>query len=144
MRVMAFFKASADSEQAMSPTPEMIEAFAAMDRWTEELVQAGIFIAAAGLKPSADAKRIVLDGTERTIIDGPFAGARDLVAGFAIWEVKDMDEAVAWAKRCPAPATSSNEIEIRPFLETADLAGFVTSGELAAPRAGDRGRLGVA
>ena len=101
MRVMVFVKASEDSEKGMAPTPEMLEAFAAMDRFTEELVEAGVFVAAAGLKPSAEGKRIVFDGPSRTVIDGPFAEARELVAGFSIWEVKDMDEAVAWAKRCP-------------------------------------------
>ena len=75
------------------PTPEQLEAFAAMDRFTEELVKAGVFVAAAGLKNGAQAKRIVFDGPSRTVIDGPFAETRELVAGFSIWEVKDMDEA---------------------------------------------------
>ncbi len=74
-----------------------------MDRFTEELVKAGVFIAAAGLKNSAQAKRVVCDGPSRTVIDGPFAETRELVVGFYIWEVKDMDEAVAWAKRSPNP-----------------------------------------
>src|SRR5262245_20819346 len=145
MRVMVFAKATEDSEKGMAPTPEMIEAFAAMDRFTEELVKAGVFVAAAGLKPSAQSKRIVIDGATRTVIDGPFAEARELVAGFSIWEVKDMDEAVAWAKRCPntMPGRRS-EMEIRPFFEAADLAGFVTPEELATTREGTRGKLGVA
>jgi hypothetical protein len=121
-----------------------MEAFEAMDRFTEELVQAGVFVAAAGLKPSAEAKRIAFDGANRTVIDGPFAEARELVAGFSIWEVRDMDEAVAWAKRCPNPMPGRSEIEIRPFFEVADLAGFVTPEELATPRDGERGKLGVA
>ncbi|MGY4395959.1 hypothetical protein ACVWZA_001132 [Sphingomonas sp. UYAg733] len=144
MRVMVFVKATEDSEKGMSPTPEMIEAFAAMDRFTEELVQAGVFVAAAGLKSGAEAKRITYDGASRTVIDGPFAEARELVAGFSIWEVRDMDEAVAWAKRCPNPMSGPSEIELRPFFEVADLADFVTPEELAAPRDGERGRLGVA
>ena len=74
-----------------------------MDRFTEELVKAGVFVAAAGLKNDAQAKRIVSDGSGRTVIDGPFAESRELVAGFSIWEVKDMDEAMAWAKRSPNP-----------------------------------------
>jgi hypothetical protein len=78
------------------------------------------------------------------IIDGPFAETRELVAGFSIWEVKDMDEAVAWAKRCPNPMPGPGEIEIRPFYEAADLAGFVTPEEPATPREGERGKLGVA
>ncbi|HEV2816128.1 MAG TPA: YciI family protein [Allosphingosinicella sp.] len=141
MRVMVFVKAAEDGERSVPPTPE---AFAAMDRFTEELVEAGIFVAAAGLKPSAESKRIAFDGPERTVIDGPFAEARELVAGFSIWEVRDMDEAVAWAKRCPNPMPGPSEIEIRPFYEAADLADFVTPEELATPRDGERGKLGVA
>ncbi len=144
MRVMVLVKATEQSEQGMEPTPENLAAFEAMDRFTEELVEAGIFIAAAGLKPSTDSKRIVFDGANRTVIDGPFAEARELVAGFSIWEVRDMDEAVAWAKRCPNPMPGPSEIEIRPFFEAADLADFVTPEELATPRDGQRGKLGVA
>jgi hypothetical protein len=141
MRVMVFAKATQDSEKGAPPTAE---AFAAMDRFIEELVKAGVFVAGAGLKNSADAKRIVCDGPDRTVIDGPFAEARELVAGFSIWEVKDMDEAVAWAKRSPNPGPGRSEMEIRPFYEAADLAEFVTPEELAAPRDGERGKLGVA
>ena len=142
MRVMVFGKATEDNEKGAAPTAE---AFAAMDRFTEELVKAGVFIAAAGLKNSAQAKRIVFDGPGRTVIDGPFAETRELVAGFSIWEVKDMDEAMAWAARSPAPATGRSEMEIRPFYEVEDLAAFVTPEELAAGgREGDRGKLGVA
>jgi hypothetical protein len=144
MRVMVFVKASEDSEQSMAATPETIEAFEAMDRFTEELVEAGIFIAAAGLKPSAESKRIVCEGTSRTIVDGPFAEGQELVAGFSIWEVRDMDEAVAWAKRSPNCMPGRSEIEIRPFYEAADLADFVTPEEIATPRDGERGKLGVA
>ena len=144
MRVMVFVKATEDSERGLAPTPEMIEAFKAMDDFTEELVKAEVLVAAAGLKPSAESKRIVVDGANRTVVDGPFAEARELVAGFSIWEVKDMDEAVAWAKRCPNPMQGPSEIEIRPFFEAADLADFVTPEELASPREGERGRLGVA
>lgn len=144
MRVMVMIKATEDSEKGLAPTPENKEAFAAMDRFTEELVEAGVFVAAAGLKPSAQSKRIAFDGVSRTVIDGPFAEARELVAGFSIWEVKDMDEAVAWAMRCPNPMPGPSEIEIRPFFEVADLADFVTPGELSSPRTGERGKLGVA
>jgi hypothetical protein len=144
MRVMVFMIATEDSETGMAPTPEMLEAFAAMDRFTEELVSAGVMVAAAGLKPTAEGKRIVCDGPGRTVIDGPFAESREMVAGFSIWEVKDMDEAVAWARRCPNPMPGRSEIEIRPFYEAADLADFVTPEELATPREGERGRLGVA
>jgi hypothetical protein len=141
MRVMVFVKATGDSEKGVLPTPE---AFAAMDRFNDALVEAGIFVAAAGLKPSAQAKRIAFDGPGRTVIDGPFAEARELVAGFWIWEVGDMDEAVAWAKRCPNPMPGPSELEIRPFMEAEDLADLLTPEELATPRDGERGKLGVA
>ncbi len=145
MRVMVFFKGTEETEKGMAPTPEMLEAFKAMDEFTEELVKAGVFVAGAGLKPSAQSKRVAFDGNKRTVIDGPFAEARELVAGFAIWEVKDMDEALAWVARCPNPMPDrSGEIEIRPFFEAADLADFVTPEELATPRDGERGKLGVA
>jgi hypothetical protein len=143
MRVMVFVKADESSEKGMAPTPEALEAFAAMDRFTEELVAAGIFVAAAGLQPTKNAKRILYDGRGgAAIIDGPFAEAKEVVAGFSIWEVKDMDEALAWAKRCPMSGPS--EIEIRPFMEAADLAEFLTPEDLAASRDGARGKLGVA
>ena len=144
MRVMVLAKAT-EGMTLGEPTPEALEAFAAMDRFTEELVKAGVFIAAAGLKNSAQAKRIVCEGRGRTVIDGPFAESRELVAGFSIWEVKDMDEAMAWAMRAPnlMPGKKS-EMEIRPFYEAADLAEFVTPEELSAPREGERGKLGVA
>jgi hypothetical protein len=142
MRVMVFAKASEDMEKGMIPTPEMIEAFAAMDVFTEDLVKAGVFVAAAGLRNGAEAKRIISEGSRRTVIDGPFAEGRELIAGFSIWEVKDMDEATAWALRAPMPGKS--EMEIRPFYEAADLAEFVSPKDLAAPREGERGTLGVA
>jgi hypothetical protein len=138
---MVFAKATENSEKGEVPTAE---AFEAMDRFTEELVKAGVLVAGAGLKNSAEAKRIVCDGPGRTVIDGPFAEAKELVVGFSIWEVKDMDEAVAWAKRCPNPTSGPSEIEIRPFLEAADLAEFLTPEELSTPRDGTRGKLGVA
>ena len=140
MRVMVFAKMPADA--SMDPTPEQLEAFAAMDRYTEELVAAGVFIAGAGLKPEAESKRIVDQGADRLVFDGPFTEAREVIAGFSIWEVKDMDEALAWARK--APNFGMGAVEIRPFFEAADLAGFVSPEELAAPRSGERGRLGVA
>ena len=81
---------------------------------------------------------------DRTVIDGPFTESKELIAGFSIWEVKDMDEAVAWAKRSPNLAPGRSEVELRPFMEAADLAEFMTPEELAAPRDGERGKLGVA
>lgn len=145
MRVMVFSKATEDSQKGMAPTPEALEAFSAMDRFIEELVEAGVFVAGAGLKPTAQSKRIALDGRgNAAIIDGPFAEAKEVIAGFSIWEVKDMDEAMAWAKRCPSPMSGPTEIEIRPFMEAADLAEFLTPEELSTPRDGARGKLGVA
>lgn len=142
MRVMVFSIMPEGSGDPLEPTPEQLAAFAEMDRFIEELTQAGVFIAGAGLKPMSDSKRVVTEGSNRSIIDGPFAEAREMVAGFSIWEVKDMDEAVAWAKRCPMlPGT----MEIRPFYEAEDLADFITPEELEMGRRdGDRGKLGVA
>ena len=139
MRVMVFGKATEDSEKGVPPTAE---AFAAMDRFTEELVKAGVLVAGAGLKNSAQAKRIVCEGPGRTVIDGPFAETGELIAGFMIWQVRDMDEAVTWAKR--NPMLGPGGVEIRPFYEAADLAEFMTPEELSAPREGERGKLGVA
>jgi hypothetical protein len=144
MRVMVFFKARELPDAGMAPTPKMLEAFAAMDAFTEELVKAGIFVAAAGLKPSAQSKRVTFNGASRTVIDGPFTEPHDLIAGFSIWEVKDMDEALAWVKRSPNPPTGQGEIEIRPFYEAADLGDFITPNDLSTAREGDRGKLGVA
>ena len=139
MRVMVFGKAVDGREKSAPPTQE---AFAAMDRFIEELVKAGVFVAAAGLQNNAEAKRITSDGSSAEVVDGPFAETCELVAGFMIWQVRDMDEAVAWAKRNPMLGTSG--VEIRPFYEAADLAEFVTSEELSTPRDGERGKLGVA
>jgi len=138
---MVFVKASVDSGPA---TPPSVEAFAAMDRFTEELVAAGVLVAAAGLKNDALARRVLVDGDRRTVVDGPFAETRELVAGFSIWQVRDVDEAVAWARRSPNVAAGRCEIEIRPFYEVEDLAEYLTPEELATPRDGERGRLGVA
>jgi|SRR5580704_5295649 hypothetical protein len=123
MRVVVFVKATEDSEKGILPTAELLEA---MGRYNEELVKAGIMLAGAGLKPTTQAKRIAFDGPGRTVIDGPFAETRELVAGFWLWEVKGMDEAVAWVKRCPNPMLGPSEIEIRPFYEMEDLAGVLT------------------
>ncbi len=123
MRVMVFVKATEDSERGAPPAPEM---FAAMDRFNDALAQAGVLVAAAGLKPTAQARRIAFDGPRRTVIDGPFAETRELVAGFWIWEVKDMDEAMAWARRCPNPMPGPSEIEIRPLYEMADFEAILT------------------
>ena len=126
MRVMVFVKATEDSEQGLPPAEEMTEMFEAMGRFNEELVNAGVMVSGDGLKPSSAGKRIAFDGASRTVIDGPFAETRELVAGYWIWEVKDMDDAVAWAKRCPNPMPGPSDLEIRPFYEMADFGDAVT------------------
>ena len=124
MRVLV--KATDDSEKGISPTTETAELFEAMGKYNEELVNAGIMLAGDGLKPSSQGKRVAFDGPRRTVIDGPFAETRELVAGFWLWEVKDMDEAVAWVKRCPNPMPGPSEIESRPLYEMADLRDILT------------------
>jgi hypothetical protein len=121
MRVMVFVKATEDSEKGFFPTPWTNEMMAAMGRFNDDLREAGILLTADGLKPSSQGKRVRFDGPVRTVIDGPFQHPRELVAGFWLWEVKDMDEAVAWVKRCPNPMPGPSEIEIRPLYEMADL-----------------------
>jgi hypothetical protein len=117
MRVMVLVKATDDSEKGTLPSKELLEA---MGKFNEELAKAGIIRAGDGLKPSSQGKRIAFDGLGRMVIDGPFAETKELVAGFWIWDVKDMDEAVAWVKRCPNPMPGPSEIEIRPLYEMAD------------------------
>ena len=121
MRVMVLVKATEDSEKGFFPTPETNAMMEAMGKFNDELRDAGILRDADGLKPSSAGKRVAFDGPRRTVIDGPFAEARELVAGFWLWDVKDMDEAVAWVKRCPNPMPGPSEIEIRPLYEMADL-----------------------
>jgi hypothetical protein len=123
MRVMVLVKATEDSESGARPSPEMFEA---MGRFNEALVDAGILLAADGLAPSSRGKRVAFDGANRTVIDGPFPATRELVAGFWLWEVKDMDEAVAWVKRCPNPMPGPSEIEIRPLFDMAEFAEILT------------------
>ncbi len=130
MRVMVFVKATEDSETGRFPEPWTSEMMAAMGRFNDELRDAGILLAADGLKPSSQGKRVAFDGPGRTVIDGPFAETRELVAGFWIWEVKDMDEAVAWVKRCPNPMMGPSEIEIRPVYEMSDWEGVSGDGTL--------------
>ena len=115
MRVMVLVKATEDSEKGFFPDDWTREMMAAMGRFNDALRDAGILVMADGLTPSAQGKRVAFDGPRRTVIDGPFTPAGELVAGFWIWEVRDMDEAVAWVKRCPNPMHGPSEIEIRPF-----------------------------
>jgi hypothetical protein len=128
MRVIVFVKATAESESGAMPPPELFEA---MTKYNEALVAAGIMRGGEGLHPSSKGKRIAFDGAGRTIIDGPFSAVSELVAGFWLWQVKDMDEAVAWAKRCPNPMSGPSELEIRPMFEAADF-GEALTPEIAA------------
>lgn len=128
MRVMVLVKATSDSEAGTLPPTELLEA---MGRYNEELVKAGIMLDGEGLKPSSQGKRVAFDGPQRTVIDGPFAETRELVAGYWLWEVKDLDEAVEWVKRCPNPMPGPSEIEIRPIYEMADFGDAMTQ-EVAA------------
>jgi hypothetical protein len=137
MRVIVFVKATEDSERGAMPSPELIEA---MGKYNEELVNAGIMVDGNGLRPSVQGKRIAFDGASRTVIDGPFAETRELVSGYWLWEVRDMDEAVAWLKRCPNPMPGPSEIEIRPILDMSDFAEVMTP-ELEALHQRTRDRL---
>ena len=123
MRVMVMVKATKDSEAGLMPSTELLEA---MGKYNEKLVNAGIMLAGEGLKPSAKGKRVAFDGPGRTVIDGPFAETRELVAGYWLWQVKDMAEAVEWVKRCPNPMPGPSEIEIRPVYDIADFGDAVT------------------
>ena len=123
MRVMVLVKATAESEAGIMPSTELL---AAMGRFNQELADAGILQAGEGLHPSSRGKRIAFDGPDRRVIDGPFAATRELVAGFWIWQVKDMEEAVAWAKRCPNPMPGPSEIEIRRIFEAEDFGEAMT------------------
>lgn len=117
MKVMVLVKATADSEAGVMPSTELLEA---MGKFNEELVDAGVMLAGEGLKPTSQAVRIGFDGPSRRVIDGPFAETRELVAGFWLWQVRSLDEAIEWAKRCPNPMPAPSELEIRPLYEAAD------------------------
>jgi hypothetical protein len=123
MRVMVMVKATEESEAGVMPSTELLEA---MGTYNEELVKAGIMLAGEGLHPSAKGARVAFDGPQRTVIDGPFAETKELVAGYWVWEVKDLAEAVAWVKRCPNPMPGPSEIEIRPVYNMADFGDALT------------------
>lgn len=122
MRVMVLVKATVDSEKGFVQSEWSTQMLHAMGKFNDELVAAGVLLGGDGLKPSSEGKRVAFDGATRTVIDGPFAAVNELVAGYWLWQVKDMDEAVAWVKRCPNPMMGPSEIEIRPLYEAADLA----------------------
>jgi hypothetical protein len=123
MRVMVIVKASQDSEAGVMPTQEQLEA---MGRYNEELVNAGIMLAGEGLHPSSRGARIVFSGDQRTVVDGPFTEAKELIAGFWLWQVRSMDEAIEWARRCPNPTGEQSELEIRQVFEAEDFGEALT------------------
>ena len=123
MRVMVLVKATPDSERGDMPSAQLMQD---MGRFNEELIAAGIMAGGDGLKPSSEGKRIAFDGPARLVIDGPFAETKELVAGYWLWNVRDLDEAVAWAKRCPTPMPGPSELEIRPLYELEDFQDVLT------------------
>jgi hypothetical protein len=131
MRVMVLVKATKDSEAEQLPMTGHEELFEQMGKFNEELVKAGIMVEGDGLKPSRFGKRILFDGAKRSVTDGPFAETKELVAGFWIWKVRSMDEAVEWAKRCPNPMPGPSELEIRPFFEAEDFAPEIAARDQA-------------
>jgi hypothetical protein len=123
MRVMVIVKANKDSEAGIMPKQELL---AEMGKFNEELVKAGVLLAADGLQPSSKGKRVRFWGEKRTVIDGPFSETKELIAGFWLWQVRSMEEAVEWVKRCPSPHEGETEIEIRQVFETEDFGSELT------------------
>lgn len=117
MKVMVIVKADADTEAGVLPSTEML---AEMGRYNEELVKAGILLAGEGLHPSSRGARVLFSGPKRTVLDGPFAETKELIAGFWLWQVRSLDEAIEWAKRCPNPTGEESVLEIRPVFEDED------------------------
>ena len=138
MKVMVMVKATTESEAGAMPSTELLEA---MGKFNEELVNAGVMLAGEGLHPSARGVRVAFDGPQRRVIDGPFAETRELVAGFWLWQVRSLDEAVEWAKRCPNPMPGPSELEIRPIFEAEDFGAEFTP-ELRAQEEALSQRLG--
>jgi hypothetical protein len=123
MRVMVIIKATPDSEAGVLPSAELLTA---MGKFNEELVNAGVMCAADGLHPTSRAKRILLSGDRRAVVDGPFTESKEMIAGYWIWQVKSMDEAVGWAKRIPNPGCPDSEVDIRPIFELDDFLEAMT------------------
>lgn len=123
MRVMVMVKATTQSEAGKMPSTELLTA---MGNFNEELVKAGVMLAGEGLQPSAKGKRVRFSGSQRSVIDGPFAETKELVAGYWLWQVKSMEEAVEWVKRCPNPMEGDSEMEIRPLFELDDFGAELT------------------
>src|SRR5580692_10719053 len=123
MKVMVLVKASKDSEAGVMPTQQLLTE---MGQFNEKLVKAGIMLAGEGLHPSAKGVRVRFSGKERIVTDGPFAETKELVAGYWIWQVKSMDEAIAWLKRCPNPMIEDSDVEIRPIFSPEDFGAAFT------------------
>lgn len=123
MRVMVIVKATRESEAGVMPSEDLLTA---MGRYNDELVKAGVMLAGEGLHPSAKGKRVRFAGSSRTVIDGPFAETKELIAGFWLWQVRSMEEAVEWVRRCPNPMPGESEIEIRPVFEAEDFGAELT------------------
>jgi hypothetical protein len=123
MKVAVLVKATKDSEAGVMPTPELLTA---MGQFNESLVKAGILLAGEGLKPSRYGKRVHFSGKQRTVTDGPFTETKELVAGFWLWQVHSIEEALEWVKRCPNPMLTDSDIEIRPVFEMDDFAANLT------------------
>src|SRR5437867_5405398 len=117
MRVIVLIKANKDTEAGVLPDERLLTE---MGKYNEELVKAGVMLAGEGLHPSSKGKRVQFSGSRRTVVDGPFTETKELVAGFWLWQVKSMEEAVEWVKRCPNPMEGDSEIEIRPLFEAED------------------------
>jgi hypothetical protein len=123
MRVMVIVKADKNTEAGRMPDEKLLTE---MGNYNEELVKAGVMLGGEGLHPSSKGKRVRFSGKERTVIDGPFAETKELIAGYWLWQVKSMDEAVAWVKRCPNPTGAESVIEIRPVFENEDFGAEFT------------------
>ena len=123
MRVMVIVKGNADTEAGVMPSEQMLSE---MGKYNEELVNAGIMLAGEGLHPTSKAKRIRFSGSKTTVIDGPFTETKEVIAGFWIWQVKSMDEAVAWARKCPNPTGEESALDIRPIFEAEDFGAEFT------------------
>jgi hypothetical protein len=123
MRFLVIVKASAESEAGVMPSTELL---AAMGKYNEELVKAGVLLAAEGLQPSSKGARVKFSGSKRTVIDGPFAETKELIAGFWLWQCRSREEAIEWAKRCPNPTGNEGEIEIRQVFEADDFGPELT------------------
>jgi hypothetical protein len=121
MRVMVLVKANAESEAGVPPDTKLV---AEMMAFNETLVKAGVMLAGEGLHASSKGKRVRFEGTKRSVIDGPFAESKELLAGYWLWQVRDMDEAIEWVKRCPNPHNTTTELEIRPVFDVGGCADF--------------------